>query len=142
MPTGGAQSWLLQICGLRSRSLGARNPGRLEPRLPLELVPKRDLSAVRAALSAGYLNMVVDSSGTILVEDPISVTDTSTGSRYVRAVATALGTQQAFAQAGLTPGQAAAVAKAKPWPVESVHPSNEICARHGYELLSDFAALP
>ena len=92
-------------------------------RLPIELVREPDLSAARAALSAGYLNMVVDGSGTILVENPISDTDTSTESRYVRAVATALGAQQAFARAGLTPKQAAAVAEAKPWPVESVHPS-------------------
>jgi len=91
--------------------------------LPVELVREPDLSAARAALSAGYLNMVVDGSGTILVENPISDTDTSTGSRYVRTAATALGAQQAFAQARLTPEQAAAVAEAKPWPVESVHPS-------------------
>jgi len=91
--------------------------------LPVELVREPDLSAARAALSAGYLNMVVDGSGTILVENPISDTDTSTGSRYVRTVATALGAQQAFTQARLTPEQAAAVAEAKPWPVESVHPS-------------------
>ena len=90
--------------------------------LPVELVREPDLSAARAALSAGHLNMVVDGGGSILVENPISDTDTSTGSRYVRAVATALGAQQAFAQAGLTPEQAAAVAEAKPWPVESVHP--------------------
>lgn len=93
--------------------------------LRVERVREPDLSAARAALSAGHLNMVVDGSGTILVENPISDTDTSTGSRYVRAVATALGAQQAFAQAGLTPEQAATVAEAKPWPVESVHPGKK-----------------
>jgi len=100
---------------------------KLATAVGLGVVPVRepDLSAARAALSAGHLNMVVDGSGTILVQNPISDTDTSTGSRYVRAVATALGTQQAFAQAGLTPEQAAAVAEAKPWPVESVHPGKK-----------------
>ncbi|MGP8062093.1 MAG: ABC transporter permease [Acidimicrobiales bacterium] len=93
--------------------------------LPVELVRETDLSAARAALSAGYLNMVVDGSGTILVENPVSDTDTSTGARYVRTVATTLGAQQAFAQAGLTPEQTAAVAEAKPWPVESVHPGKK-----------------
>ncbi len=93
--------------------------------LRVELVHEPNLSAARAALSAGFLNMVVDGSGTILVQNPISDTDTSPGSRYVRAVATALGTQQAFAQADLTPEQAAAVAEAKPWPVESVHPGKK-----------------
>ncbi len=89
--------------------------------VPLELVREPDLRSARAALSAGYLDMVVDGSGAILVQNPISDTDTSAAARYVRAVATTLGAQQAFAQAGLTPQQAAAVREAKPWPVESVH---------------------
>jgi ABC-2 type transport system permease protein len=91
--------------------------------LRVELVHEPDLTVARAALSAGDLNMVVDGGGSILVQNPISDSDTSAGARYVRAVATALGAQQAFARAGLTPEQAAAVAEAKPWPVESVHPS-------------------
>ncbi len=89
--------------------------------LRVELVREADLSVARAALSADNLNMVVDGGGSILVENPISDTDTSAGARYVRAVATTLGAQQAFARAGLTPEQAAAVAEAKPWPVESLH---------------------
>lgn len=86
----------------------------------VELVREPDLSAARAALDARHLNMVVGE-GSILVQNPISDTDTSAGARYVHAVATALGTQQAFARAGLTSEQAAAVAEAKPWPVESLH---------------------
>jgi ABC-2 type transport system permease protein len=89
--------------------------------LRVELVREADLSAARAALNAGHLDMVVDGGGSILVQNPISDTDTSTGARYVLAVAAALGTQRAFAQAGLTPKQAAAVAGAKPWPIVSVH---------------------
>jgi ABC-2 type transport system permease protein len=90
--------------------------------LPVALVPEPDLRAARAELSAGRLSMVVDGSGRILIPKPVPDTDTSTGSRYVRAVAAALSTQQAFARAGLTPQQAAAVAAAQPWPIESVHP--------------------
>jgi ABC-2 type transport system permease protein len=93
--------------------------------LRVQLVREPDLSVARAALSVGNLNMVVDGGGSILVQNPISDTDTSAGARYVRAVATTLGAQQAFAQAGLTPEQAAAVAEAKPWPVESVHPGKK-----------------
>jgi ABC-2 type transport system permease protein len=93
--------------------------------LRVELLREPDLSVARAALSADNLNMVVDGGGSILVQNPISDTDTSAGARYVRAVATTLGAQQAFAQAGLTPEQAAAVAEAKPWPVESVHPGKK-----------------
>lgn len=90
--------------------------------LQVELVREPDLSVARAAVRAGRLDAVVNGSGSILVQNPISNTDTSTGARYVRAVATTLGAQQAFVRAGLTPEQTAAVARAKPWPVESVHP--------------------
>lgn len=93
--------------------------------LRIELVREPDLSAARAALSGGDLNMVVDGSGRILVQNPISDTDTSAPARYVRSVAAALGAQQAFAHAGLTTEQAAAVAEAKPWPVTSVHPGKK-----------------
>jgi ABC-2 type transport system permease protein len=93
--------------------------------LRVELVREPDLSVARAGLSADNLYVVVDSGGSILVQNPISDTDTSAGARYVRAVATTLGAQQAFAQAGLTPEQADAVAEAKPWPVESVHPGKK-----------------
>jgi len=93
--------------------------------LKVAVVREPDLRAARAALSVGHLYMVVDGTGTILVENPISATDSSTGARYVQAVATDFGTLQAFAQAGLTPNQEAAVAGAKPWPIESLHPSGK-----------------
>jgi hypothetical protein len=47
--------------------------------LHVGLVREPDLSAARAALSAGHLNMVVDGDGSILVENPISDSDSSTG---------------------------------------------------------------
>ncbi len=89
----------------------------------VEVVRESSPGNARSALNAGNLDMVVDASGTVLVENPISDSDTSAGARYVRAVATALGAQQAFARAGLSPEQAKAVAEARPWPVDSVHPS-------------------
>jgi ABC-2 type transport system permease protein len=67
----------------------------------------------------------VDGTGKILVKQPISASDTSAGARFVRAVSVALGAQYAFAQAGLTPQQAATVAKAKPIPVESIQPGKK-----------------
>jgi ABC-2 type transport system permease protein len=93
--------------------------------LPVELVNEPGLSQARAALSAGQLDMVVDGTGKILVKQPISAADTSAGARYVRAVSVALGAQHAFAQAGLTPRQAATVAKAGPLPVESIQPGKQ-----------------
>jgi ABC-2 type transport system permease protein len=93
--------------------------------LSVELVSEPGLSQARAALSAGRLDMVVAGTGKILVEDPISASDTSAGARYVRAVSVALGAQHAFAQAGLTPQQAATVARAKSLPVESLQPGKK-----------------
>ena len=90
--------------------------------LSVELVDVPNLSQGRAGLIAGQLDMVVDGEGRILVKDPISASDTSTGARYVRAVSVTLGARRAFAQAGLTPEQAATVASAKPLPVESIQP--------------------
>jgi ABC-2 type transport system permease protein len=93
--------------------------------LSVEFVYVPDLSQGRAALSAGQLDMVVDGTGKILVKNPISASDTSAGARYVRAVSVTLGAQRAFAQAGLTPEQAATVANAKPLPVESIQPGKK-----------------
>ncbi|HUK71564.1 MAG TPA: ABC transporter permease [Streptosporangiaceae bacterium] len=93
--------------------------------LSVEFVNVPDRSQARAALSAGQLNMVVDGAGEILVKNPISASDTSAGARYVRAVSVTLGAQRAFAQAGLTPEQAATVANAKPLPVESIQPGKK-----------------
>jgi ABC-2 type transport system permease protein len=83
-----------------------------------------DRSQGRADLSAGRLDMVIDGdSGTILLEEPLSTSDTSPEARFVRAVSVSLGAQTAFAQAGLTTEQAATIAGAKPWPIQSVHPA-------------------
>jgi ABC-2 type transport system permease protein len=93
--------------------------------LSAELVNEPGLSQARAALSAGQLDMVVDGAGKILVKQTISGSDTSAEARYVRALSVALGAQQAFTQAGLTPQQAATVAKAKPLPVDSLQPGKK-----------------
>ena len=93
--------------------------------LPVEVVHEPDVKAARAALSTGELDMVVDGGTRILVQNPISATDTSAGTRYVRGVATTLGAQEAFARAGLTEQQSITVAEAKPLPVESVNPAKK-----------------
>jgi ABC-2 type transport system permease protein len=93
--------------------------------LSVQLVNEPGLSQARAALGAGQLDLVVDGTGKILVKNPISASDTSAQARYVRAVSVTLGAQHAFAQAGLTPRQAAMVAKAGPLPVESIEPGKK-----------------
>jgi len=93
--------------------------------LSVELVNEPNLPQGRTALSAGRLDMVIDGEDRILVTNPISASDTSARARYVQAVSLTLGAQHAFAQAGLTPEQAATVARAKPLPVESIHPAKK-----------------
>ena len=93
--------------------------------LSVELVKESGLSQARAALSAGQLDMVVDGTGKILVKNPVSDSGTSAVTRYVRAVSVALGAQRAFTQAGLTPQQAATLARARPLPVESIQPGKK-----------------
>ncbi|MHB1584921.1 MAG: ABC transporter permease, partial [Acidimicrobiales bacterium] len=88
----------------------------------VRLVGEPDLSQARSALGAGHLDVVV-ASGRILVKSPPSATDTSAGARYVRDLSTGLGAERAFVRAGLTPGQAAVVARARPLPVESLQPA-------------------
>lgn len=93
--------------------------------LSVELMHEPDWSAARADLNAARLDMVVAGEGRILVPNPIPDSTTSPQARYVRALSTTLGAQHAFAQAGLSPAQAAVVAKAKPLPVESLHPGRK-----------------
>jgi ABC-2 type transport system permease protein len=93
--------------------------------LSVQVANQPGLPQARAALSAGQLDMVVDGTGKIVVKEPISASDTSAGARYVRAVSATLGAQHAFAQAGLTPRQSAAVARARPLPVESIQPGKK-----------------
>jgi ABC-2 type transport system permease protein len=93
--------------------------------LSVQLVQEPDLSQARAALQAGHLDMVVDGAGAILVKNPLSATDTSAEARFVRSVSVSLGAQRAFAQAGLTPQQAATIARAQPLPVQSLHPGKK-----------------
>ena len=94
-------------------------------RMSVEVVNESDLSQARSALIAGRLDMVVDATGKILVRDPVSDSDTSAAARYVRGVSEALGAQHAFVQAGLTPEQAATIARATPLPIDSIHPGKK-----------------
>ena len=91
-------------------------------RLPVELVQQSNVAQARIALDAGRLDIVVDGPRRIVLKNPLSDSDATARARYVRAVSVTLGAQAAFAQARLTPAQAAAVARAKPLPVDSIHP--------------------
>lgn len=89
--------------------------------LSVSIVAKADLRSARAALATGRLDMVVDGSASLLVADQPS--GSSAWDRFVQGAAVTLGADRAFAQAGLTPQQAAAVARARPLAVHSLHPA-------------------
>jgi ABC-2 type transport system permease protein len=94
--------------------------------LSVTIVPEPGgLPKARAALAAGRLDLVVGGAGTILVDRPISDTDTSAGARYVRELSIVLGAEQAYGEAGLTPEQASTVAGARPVPIHSIHPGKK-----------------
>jgi ABC-2 type transport system permease protein len=88
----------------------------------VRLIDEPDLSSATAALSAGRVNLVVDGTNTLLVNTPVSAGDSSAGAQFVRGLAATLGAEKAFTSAGLTPSQAATVARAKAVPVNSLHP--------------------
>jgi ABC-2 type transport system permease protein len=92
---------------------------------PVAITQESDHGSAVQALGAGRLDVVVDAGGSVVVPQPISDTDTSPEARFVRAVATTLGAQQAFARAGLTPAQESEVARARPLPVESLRPGKK-----------------
>lgn len=93
--------------------------------LSVKLVGEQDLSAARAAMAAGRIAAVVDGERAILVPDPISGTDDSASARFVRDLSETLGAQRAFQRAHLTPAQESVVAKARPLPLESLHPGKK-----------------
>jgi ABC-2 type transport system permease protein len=84
---------------------------RSEPNLP----------AARAALVAHRVDLVVDGTTRLVVDDALPAAASSASARLVEAVATVLGVQRAEARAGLTAGQAAVVAGARPLPVDALH---------------------
>lgn len=86
---------------------------RSEPNLP----------AGQAALVAHRVDLVVDGTTRLVVDDALPAAASSASARFVEAVATVLGVQRAEARAGLTAGQAAVVAGARPLPVDALHPA-------------------
>ncbi len=93
--------------------------------LTIRLVDEPSLKAARTALRAGTLDVVVDSTHSILVDKALASTDTSARATFVRELSLGLGAQGAYARAGLTASQVAIIAGAKALPVVSLHPAKK-----------------
>ena len=90
----------------------------------VHFVDEPDAAAARAQLRSGRLDLVVVDGQDLVVNQPISSTDTSTIAQFVAATARALGVARALADAHLTPAQSSALAQAKPLPVHSLQAGN------------------
>ena len=90
----------------------------------VHFVDEPDAAAARAQLRAGRLDLVLVDGQDLLVNQPISTTDTSTMARFVAATSRSLGVARALADARLTPAQSSALAHAQPLPVRSLQPGH------------------
>ncbi len=86
----------------------------------VDVVAETGRSAAEADLRDGRVELVLLSGGELLVDKPISPTDTSATARLTVTVAAVLGLQRAFTTAGLSPSQAGDIASAKPLTVSSL----------------------
>ena len=89
--------------------------------LTVTVVAEPSLDRARASLAAGRIDLVVEGTSRLLVDNPIASSDTSSLARLVRVISAALGERRAYARAGLTGEQATIVAGATPLAVESLH---------------------
>jgi ABC-2 type transport system permease protein len=83
-------------------------------------VDEPSAAAAKDALRAGTLDLAIVDGRDLVVDQPVSSSDTSTTAQFVQAVATDLGTDEALAAAHLTPAQSAALLGARPLPVQSL----------------------
>lgn len=90
----------------------------------VHVVIEPDADAASADLNAGRINVAVVGGQEVLTKKAITSRDTSTTSRLARAMAAALGEQQAVHDAGLTAGQAAQLAAAQPLALRSLEPAH------------------
>jgi len=90
----------------------------------VHIVDEHDAAAARAQLRSGRLDFVVVDGAVLVVNQPISSTDTSTTAQFVAATARSLGVARALADAHLSPAQSSALAQARPLPVHSLQAGN------------------
>jgi ABC-2 type transport system permease protein len=89
----------------------------------IHLVQEPSLAAARDALRAGTIDLVIDGEQELLVNKPISATDSSAGARFVHTLATDLGVDKALQAAGLTAAQVAELGRARALPIGTLQPA-------------------
>ena len=89
----------------------------------VQLVRERSTAAARADLRSGRIDVAVVDGRQVLVDKATASTDTSTTAQLARAVSRTIGADAAVTAAGLSPAQAAALAGARPLPLDSLQSS-------------------
>ena len=87
----------------------------------ITVVSEDTITDANDALRAGTIDMVVDGDNRVVVNQPLDSSNTSSDTAALaQTLASALGIEQAYKAAGLSPGQVAQLSQAKPVPVQSL----------------------
>jgi len=86
----------------------------------VQVVGEPSVASARADLRSGRIGVAVVDERQVLVNKAIESTDTSSTAQLARAVSRTIGADAAVSTAGLSPAQAAALAGARPLPVNSL----------------------
>jgi ABC-2 type transport system permease protein len=92
-------------------------------RTKVDLVSEDSLTTATNALRAGTVDVVVDGNSRVMVNNPLDSDSTSSATATLaQSLAAALGIEQAYRAAALTPEQIGELSQAKPVPVQSLQP--------------------
>ncbi|MDA8291203.1 MAG: ABC transporter permease, partial [Actinomycetota bacterium] len=78
----------------------------------VRIARERDVPAATRDLRSGRIALAIVGAREVVTKDPVQATDTSAGAALFRAAAAAVSLHLAFTSAGITPAQAAALARA------------------------------
>jgi ABC-2 type transport system permease protein len=103
--------------------------------ITVHFVPESDEKAAKGGLRSGNLDLAIVDGQRLVVNKPISPTDTSTTALFVQFVAKNLGVAEAVEAAHLSAAQSSELAGAKPLPVSSVRAGAAKGATHSTSLV-------
>jgi len=89
----------------------------------VQLVSEPSLARAEGDLRAGNIGLAIVGGQRLVVNQPLSSSDTSTDALMARSVAASLGLANGLTSAGLSPDKAVQVAHSPPLPVESLQPA-------------------
>ena len=101
----------------------------------VEFVPEVSVSAAQGDLRRGTLDLAVVDGRRIVVGQAIDPTDGSDTSNLVDAVSVALGVEQSYRAAGITPTQIQQLNSTKPVPVQSLEPAAKTHTVNGASVI-------